>query len=382
MRPILFYLPLNWLGLPPAPVFGFGLMLVIAFLAAASLAWRRAPRYGIDPGQAIDLALYAIVSGLVGARLAFLIWDYEARPDSASPFLDMLAVWNGGLTFQGGLVMALAVTAWYLSNKGIGAGRAMDVFAPSVALGAGIGRFGCFLNSCCWGHLAGPDGGGVVFAAGSDVARWQEYLSHDASGWARKLQEAGYVPGAMPPPGQFPLPVVPTQLYECFALITLAAALLAADRLWTRRPAGMLMVLCLGAYSFFRFFVEYARDDTPLLYGFGPFEGLKLGQWLALATGSVCVPLAAMLFLKGETIDLTRGPLRPAAPKRVDAPSAAPAAPSIAAAADPTPKASLFSGRAANDPWAHPAAKPPPKSDNADAKPLWHEGGGPRDMDP
>ena len=376
MRPVLFHIPLDWLGLPTVPVYGFGLMLVVAFLAAFWLARLRAVRYGIDPEQTVDLGLYAIVAGLVGARLAFLIWDYEPDPLSTSPFLDMLAIWEGGLTFQGGLIMALAVVAWYLSSKRIGAGRAMDVFAPSVALGAGIGRLGCFLNSCCWGRLSGPGDFGVVFAPDSDVSHWQQRAAHELPRWTQRLQEAGYSP-ENPPPDTFPLPVIPTQLYEFIALVLLAAGLVVLDRLWKRRPAGMLMVLCLGAYSFFRFFIEYARDDTPMLLAFGDFEGLKLGQWLALATISVCVPLAAVLMLRGETLDFTKGPLKPSGPPPPPSSSAA------ASAGKPTatvsaPKASTpGSGRppGAEDPWSHPVAKPPPVKPD-DEKTVWHDDGG------
>lgn len=282
MRSVLFYLPTDKLGFAPLPVFAFGAMVMLAFVVGVLIARRRAMARGLDGERTVDLCLYATVAGIVGARVTYLLFDYT--PDSSSDhyLLDMIAIWKGGLTYQGGLIAGIAVVWWYMHTRYWPVGRYLDALAPAVLVGAGIGRVGCFLNGCCWGRVAHfGSAWGVTFPETSQVARYQaDQALLNPSGWMESLIALGY---PMPPPSP-PLPVLPTQLFETAGYIAIALLLVGIERIWRRRPDGSLMLAAVALYSVFRFGVEFFRDDTPLILPLAGMPALRFGQWVALVS--------------------------------------------------------------------------------------------------
>lgn len=275
MKSILFVIPLGN-GLP---VFGYGLFLMLGFLVGLLLACRRAKRAGLPPNSAMDVGLISIVAGVLGARAAFLLLDYHPAEGVGSP-IEWLAVWQGGLTFQGGLLLALLADYAYLRRKNISAGKMFDVYAPSLALGVGFGRIGCLLNGCCWGALA-PAGSffGMYFPEENEAMASQYWLYEtNPEGWAALMRSLGYPPDTTPI-----IPVYATQIVSAIGLFLIAAGLIWAERRWRKRQDGQVIVWFLFAYGVGRFIIEFWRDDTPLRYGVGLFPGLRLGQWLGLA---------------------------------------------------------------------------------------------------
>lgn len=299
MQSVLFYLPTDLIGLPRIPVFAFGMMIVVAFLVALWIARRRAARASLDVEGVTDLCLYAMAAGLVGARLTWLIFDWTPDPSGDHFLVAAIKIWEGGLTYQGGLVLGIAVVCWYMHTRFWPVGRYLDVMAPSVFVGAALGRIGCFLNGCCWGRLAhATNAWGVTFPEGSPAAKHQMAMAgshtseggwHFSAAWIDKLESLGYT---FPPVKEPPLPVLPTQLMETAGYLALVAVLLLVERLWRRgRFPGFLMGLGVALYSIFRFVIEYYRDDTPLIsladtyaYPFVPTVAFTFGQWTAMAT--------------------------------------------------------------------------------------------------
>jgi len=261
------------------PIYSYGFMMMLAFVVGIALAHRRARRAGLDPEVVMDIGLYSVVCGIIGARLAFIITDM----DTPRQLLEYVAIWHGGLTFQGGLFMALAVCIWYLRAHRLPAGRVADIFAPSIAVGLALGRIGCYLNGCCWGRIC--DHGfplGVIFPVESSVHN-QQLHAWETGGLITALEHAGYgswIPGL---PKNLPVPVHPTQLYTSVAMLCVFLAVLAIERL-PRRFDGMVMLAFLMLYSMVRFLIEFVREDTPLYLQVGGFAGLRLGQILALIT--------------------------------------------------------------------------------------------------
>jgi len=260
----------------------YGLMVMMGFLVGILIARRRGKRLGLDPDAVLDVGLYSVLAGIVGARIAFLLWDYEGPDPDVNPILDLFAVWKGGLTFQGGLVLALAATTWYMVSRKVPVGKMADAYAPAVAVGVGVGRLGCFLNGCCWGKIV-PHGFpyGATFPAHSGPSEYQKSVMENwPARWSNAVVDLGYLPETLPP-----LPVHPTQLYSVAGLLAIAAILLVGERLWRRRADGMVMAWFLLLYSVFRFGIEFWRDDTPLRWGTWLFpSGLRLGQWGAIVT--------------------------------------------------------------------------------------------------
>jgi prolipoprotein diacylglyceryltransferase len=139
------------------PVYGFGMMLFLAFLLCTWLAGRRAERVGISPQRIQDLAIWLFVGGLVGARLAFLFAENENVP-LGMRLASFFRVWDGGLVLYGsvagGIVAYLLAYQLVFRKYQISSWQLADVIAPSVALGIALGRVGCLLNGCCYGAVA------------------------------------------------------------------------------------------------------------------------------------------------------------------------------------------------------------------------------------
>jgi prolipoprotein diacylglyceryltransferase len=162
MQQILFRLPIlqNWFP-DGVPIYGFGMMLFLAFLVCTWLAGRRGERAGISKETIQDLAIWLFVGGLLGARVAYLLQD-EQGPRTVGEFLAKLPyIWEGGIVLYGSVLGALASYAlgYFLvfRRRGVSTLKLADVVAPSVAVGICLGRIGCFLNGCCYGQVACAD---------------------------------------------------------------------------------------------------------------------------------------------------------------------------------------------------------------------------------
>ena len=158
MRQVLFRIPI---GAEGVPIFGFGMMLLLAFVSTIWLAKRRAVKVGIDRTVIEDLAIYIFGGGILGARLCYLTL-HGGFQDLQSP-LDFLArlfaIWDGGIIFYGAAIGATAAyfVGWYFTFRyrpNVTTLRLADVIAPTIALGLLLGRLGCFLNGCCYGQVA------------------------------------------------------------------------------------------------------------------------------------------------------------------------------------------------------------------------------------
>jgi len=132
----------------PFPIYSYGFMLMLAFLAATAVAARLGRQRGIQPESIFDLTAFILVSAIIGARALYVAlgWSYfQEHPDR------IWRLWEGGLSFHGGLVGGLLAGIVYCRRRGLSFLRMGDVVAPGVALGYSIGRIGCFLNGCCYG---------------------------------------------------------------------------------------------------------------------------------------------------------------------------------------------------------------------------------------
>lgn len=159
MFPTLFHIPMpDWLPTciqNAGAIKSYGVMMMIAFLSGIWLACRRAMRSKADPDVVLNLGFLALIFGVAGARLMFVLHYWSTKfANKPSPLFEVFNLSNGGLEFWGGplLVIPAAIiymrffakvsTRWYL-----------DICLPSLAWGLAITRVGCFLNGCCWGSV-------------------------------------------------------------------------------------------------------------------------------------------------------------------------------------------------------------------------------------
>ncbi len=244
----------------PLAVRWYGLMYLIGFAAAWWLGRYRAARPGavLGPSQFDDLLFYAALGVIVGGRLGYvLFYDFSAVLNDP---LRLLRVWEGGMSFHGGLLGVLLATGWYGLRSGKGFFPLTDFIAPLVPVGLLTGRIGNFINGELWG-------------APGDLP-WTMSVScatHPALCFD-KLQLAPFT--------SWTPPLHPTQLYQACL-----EGLILFGLLWwfsgKPRPVMAVSGLFLVVYCLFRFMVELLRLPDAHI-GYLAFGWVTMGQLLSL----------------------------------------------------------------------------------------------------
>lgn len=164
MQQVLFVIPILkgvWIFPPDGiPVYGFGAMLFVTFVACTVWTSIRARPLGLDPPRVQDMAIVLFLSGILGARVLYMIQYSNQFPDK-SPLALLVAffqIWKGGIVFYGsalGGALGYGLFYWFVLRRlKIDGWRLADAVAPVLCLGLAIGRIGCYLNGCCWGQVA------------------------------------------------------------------------------------------------------------------------------------------------------------------------------------------------------------------------------------
>ncbi len=139
------------ISLGPLHVRWYGLMYLVGFLGAWWLARRRAARRGSTwtPAEVDDLIFYCAIGVILGGRLGWMLF-YGTERIFADP-LSVLRIWEGGMSFHGGLVGVLVALAVFASRRAKQIADVFDFTAPLPAIGFGAGRLGNFINGELWG---------------------------------------------------------------------------------------------------------------------------------------------------------------------------------------------------------------------------------------
>ncbi len=253
------------ISIGPLAIRWYGLMYLVGFAAGWWLGLRRidkAPPERPAPvtrPQFDDLLFFTVLGVILGGRLGYVLF-YKPAYYASHP-LEIFAVWQGGMSFHGGLLGVL-IAMWLLARRhGIDWWRLMDFFAPLVPLGLAAGRMGNFINGELYGRV-------------TDLP------------WGMVFRGAGEAPRH------------PSQLYQ-FALEGLALFAL----LWwfssKPRPRAQVSALFLLGYGAFRFVAEFAREPDAFL---GILAlGMTMGQWLSLPMIVAGIALFARSARRGGT---------------------------------------------------------------------------------
>jgi phosphatidylglycerol---prolipoprotein diacylglyceryl transferase len=221
----------------------YGITYLLGFLAFFALGRKQIkhkPWFGWNTQMLDDALFYGALGVILGGRIGYVFF-YQLGSFLQNP-LDILKIWQGGMSFHGGFLGVLI--AMYFFNKKHGQPwlKIMDFVAPLVPIGLGSGRMGNFINGELIGRPTNADFG-MIFPQVDTLARH------------------------------------PSQLYE-FALegIVLFAILWIFSR--KQRPIGAISALFLLGYGVFRFLVEFTRQPDAHL---GLLQlGFSMGQWLSL----------------------------------------------------------------------------------------------------
>ena len=224
----------------------YGIIVALSFFLALWLSAREAKRSGLDPALVHDFAFYALLGGIIGARIYFVAFSNPAyflqRP------WEIVAVWHGGISIIGALLGGFLTALWYCRKKQLSFWRFADTLAPGVALGQAAGVVACLLNGDSYGKRA-------------DVA------------WAITYTD----PRSMAP---LNVPLHPVELYE------MAAYLLVFLLVWQTRgkykTPGFSFLTYLAGYGAARFAVEFFRGN-PAIFAWGIPAAQVFGAALVLA---------------------------------------------------------------------------------------------------
>jgi phosphatidylglycerol:prolipoprotein diacylglycerol transferase len=226
----------------------YGVLVALGFLAALWMAGRLGARAGLNAEHITNLGLYCALAALAGAKLMMLAVDAPYYWEHPGRIFSLETLQAAGV-FYGGLLAALALSAWYLRKMRLPALAVADAFAPAIALGHAIGRLGCFAAGCCWGtecHLP-----------------WAVTFTNPA---ANRL--VGVPLG---------VPLHPAQLYESAAEFAIFGILY--WRFGRPHGRGDIIGLYLMLYGAVRFAVEFFRyHEQGNLWG----TPLDTSQWISL----------------------------------------------------------------------------------------------------
>lgn len=255
----------------------YGICVATGFLLGYLYLQHRAKKVEI-PGDAVaDLAFWAMIGGITGARVLFVIlnWDYYAHHPGR-----ILAVHEGGLVFFGGFIGATAAVIWCLLRHELTLWRVADLFAVAVPIGQMIGRFGCFFNGCCYGRPT--ERGGVIYPATVTDAEGQMVFDIMGNVVKSGVYNTQVALGHIPEGATQCAPVLPSQVYLSLVNLAIVVTLLLISRR-ERRP-GMLFAIFLLGYGSGRFVVEFFRGDYIEHY-----LGLTVSQLICLVAVGVGV---------------------------------------------------------------------------------------------
>src|SRR4051794_24188153 len=162
MHQVLFNIPFSKgvFGPDGIPVYGFGAMLFLTFIAVTLWGTRRARAVGLPPERFQDFAIVVFVCGIVGARILYMVQYANQFPDKSALGLigAFFQIWKGGIVFYGSAfvgVVGYGLFYWFVMRRlNVSGWKLADAVAPLVAMGLAIGRIGCYLNGCCWGQVA------------------------------------------------------------------------------------------------------------------------------------------------------------------------------------------------------------------------------------
>ena len=127
----------------------YGIFIVVGMILAVIYASRRAKQEGVDSDDIIDLAIFAVIFGIIGARLYYVLTSL----DEFSSFYEAIAIWEGGLAIYGGVIGGIAAIIGTSIYKKINPLKFLDIAAPAAMIGQMLGRFGNFTNAEAYGTL-------------------------------------------------------------------------------------------------------------------------------------------------------------------------------------------------------------------------------------
>lgn len=251
-------------------------MVFLAFVAAGLVHRSEMRRQGLDPEITWDLLFMAVVGGMLGAKIYYMLLNFPRLVEDPASLIFS----RSGLVWYGGFLGGVSLVVWQIRRQKLHLPSQADLIAPVLALGYAVGRIGCFLVGDDWGR---PTGSwvGIAFPKGAPPTR-VDIIEREFGILVDPELIARY--------GEI-VPVHPTQLYE------VGLSFLIFLFLWSIRKhnhaRGWLFMVWLSLAGVERFLVEFFRAKDDRFFGF-----LTLAQVISLIL--VLVGVAGVSWLRGS----------------------------------------------------------------------------------
>ena len=241
----------------PLTVHSYGLMIALGILVCVFMGMYRARKYGYKDEAVLDIAIFGILSGFVGAKLLYVLVEFDSFLENP---MDVLG--SEGFVVYGGIIVGALVGILYCRIKKLPCWEYFDLLAPSIAVAQGFGRIGCFLAGCCYGRPT------------------------DAF-WGVTFPEGSFAPAGVP--------LIPTQLISSAGDFIITGILLVYSK--HNKKAGNVGILYMLLYGIGRFLVECLRSDDRGIVGL-----LSTSQFISIGI----ILLAIILFFRHQIFKNTK----------------------------------------------------------------------------
>lgn len=241
----------------PLTVHSYGLMIALGILVCVFMGMYRARKYGYKDEAVLDIAIFGILSGFVGAKLLYVLVEFDSFLKNP---MDVLGF--EGFVVYGGIIVGALVGILYCRIKKLPCWEYFDLLAPSIAVAQGFGRIGCFLAGCCYGRP-------------TDTF------------WGVTFPEGSFAPAGVP--------LIPTQLISSAGDFIITGILLVYSK--HNKKAGNVGILYMLLYGIGRFLVECLRSDDRGTVGL-----LSTSQFISIGI----ILLAIILFFRHQIFKNTK----------------------------------------------------------------------------
>jgi phosphatidylglycerol:prolipoprotein diacylglycerol transferase len=273
-------------SLGPLEVHWYGIMYLLGFLGFWLLgSWiaRRRPWWGWTPAQVSDFLFYGMLGVIIGGRVGYVLF-YGFESLLADP-LFLFRIWEGGMSFHGGMLGVLLALAWFARRTGHGFWQVADFVVPLGTLGLAFGRIGNFIGGELWGRV-------------TDVP-WARIFpgSLPPGALGGQTLEAAWRSGALDAFARHP-----SQLYQAalegFALFAVLMVYSARPR-----PRAAVSGLFLAGYGVFRVCAEFFREPDQHL-GYLVADWVTMGMLLSLPMIVAGVLIMTLAYRRGARTEV------------------------------------------------------------------------------
>ncbi|HWO40568.1 MAG TPA: prolipoprotein diacylglyceryl transferase [Candidatus Eisenbacteria bacterium] len=224
----------------------YGVIVALSFLVAIWMSTREAERKGLDPKLVQDFSLYALIAGIIGARLYFVLFSAPGY-FLENPW-EIFAVWTGGIGVIGALIAGFLIAIWFCRKREISLLRFGDTLAPGMALGQTLGQFACLFNGDSYGRPTNLP-------------------------WAITYTD----PRSLAP---LNIPLHPIEIYEMIAYFVVFLLIWRTKK--RQAVDGFAFFTYLAGYGVARFVVDFFRGD-PAMFAWGLQAAQVFGAAMILA---------------------------------------------------------------------------------------------------